>query len=229
MRLRILGAPVHLPPAGSSDVGLKQIALELASRTAYGFGADGAILRLYNAASQSLEVAGLEGDVPTELCTPLPPGEGIAGRIFDTTIQGAWFLSSTPDHSDEQIQGTFIAVDERAKITTLGIHAFLVMKLTGYSGAEERIGLGTLAFFHRRSHRFSWQEVSLFQSYCQRVSDTVSLYQKNVALEESAEALKESAENLRIQNLMLTRVEVATRRWKQPSLSKTTWAPAKRR
>ena len=201
MRLRILGAPVHLPSSGSSDVGLRQIALELASRTAYGFGADGAILRLYTPDSQNLEVVGLEGEIPAELRAALRPGEGIAGRIFDTTLPDAWFLSSTPDHADEQIQGTLIDLDERAKVAALGIHAFLVMKLSGNPGNADPIGLGTLAFFHRRSHRFSWQEVSVFQSYCQRVSDTISLYQQNVAL-------AESAENLRIQSLMLTRVEV---------------------
>jgi signal transduction histidine kinase len=200
MRLRLLGAPIQVPFGPPTELNVQGIALELASRTAYGFGADGAVLRLYNPATNMLEVVGKEGDVPSELLVSLGVGEGVAGRIF-AAPGNAWYLADSGTPHDEQLRGIDIPSSEHERLPSVGINSYVVMKLSHYTSLGELSGLGTLSFMHKRAHRFSWQEVSLFQTYCQSAADSISLLRKNIALEETAE-------NLRIQNLMLTRVEV---------------------
>jgi signal transduction histidine kinase len=200
MRLRLLGAPIQIPTGQPSEVNINGIAMELAARTAYGFGADGAVLRLHNTKTDLLDVAGYEGDVPSDLLGSLAIGQGIAGHIF-ATDRNAWYLSSSTSDHDEQLRGIKLPSDEHERLLSLGIHSYLVMKLVHYTPLGHLAGLGTLSFMHRRVHRFSWQEVSLFQSFCQSAADTISLFMKHIALEQAAE-------NLRLQNLMLTRVEV---------------------
>jgi len=200
MRLRLLGAPIQLPLGPPSLANVTGIAMELASRTAYGFGADCSVLRLYNPQTDLLEIAGTEGDLPSDLARSLAINEGVAGRVYGAG-PSAWFLSSSAAHSDEQLRGTHVPAEDQARITGAGFHSYVVMNLSHYTSVGELVGLGTLSFLHRRPHKFSWQEVSLFQSFCQSAAETLSLIQKHIALEESAE-------NIRLQNLMLTRVEI---------------------
>jgi signal transduction histidine kinase len=197
MRLR------HLAAAFSEASRLPPMKLyeEITSRTASGFAADGAVLRLYDPDSDSLMVQSTCGEVDPSLLVERKPGEGICGRVF-TDRDHNWALGTLNNCDDAQLLGLPMPSSEEDRFKSLGISSYIVMRLLSEdSGNSQGVPLGTLSFFHRRPHRFSWRDLALFKSFCQRVADTISLHHKN-------QKLGAIAENLRLQSLMLTRVEV---------------------
>jgi signal transduction histidine kinase len=211
MRLRTLAAPFK---SHNGDDPLQSLLQEIVERTALGFAADGAVLRLYEQESGLLKVRASCGDIKSDLLADERIGIGLIGRVF-AEPEHAWALSMpgnlNPDNSDTRIFGLEIPTEDKQENEDAGLRSYIVMRLTSEGGtsAQEspRVGaqdwtrLGTLSFFHCRPHRFSWREIAAFKSYCQRVADTISLRLTN-------DRLEETIEKLRLQNLALTRVEI---------------------
>lgn len=200
MRMRLIGAPVRVTETPISKDGLQAICRELVRRTVFGFGADGAVLRLYNRRTDLLECVASEGDISKILTEARSNDAGLAGQVFSAD-GNAWALQDADAVTADSSRGITVLQSVVAPLKAQGIHAFIIAKLVSYSSLGSTTNLGTLSFFHRRPYHFSWQEISLFQMHCQNVADTISLHETTIALDEAAE-------NLRGQNQMLTRVEV---------------------
>jgi len=207
MRLRILAAPFRQP----SNNGFWEESLyeEIVRRTAAGFAADGAVLRLYDTMSDLLTAKAWCGQINSELLEPKALGEGITGTVLAHPTQN-WALAmqtgDSPDSSETVILGVDVPAEDRKIEEMVGLKSYLVMRLTSEVRvpSEQPQPLGTLSFCHRRRHRFSWREIAAFKSYCQRVADTISLYR-------TFEDLNTTVEMLRIQGQALTRVEIVAR------------------
>jgi signal transduction histidine kinase len=204
MRLRILAAPFRRPANGKGwEAPLYN---EIARRTASGFAADGAVLRIYDVQSGLLTARAWTGDVEEELLVEKRLGEGITGTVL-AHPQKSWALFMTSDRADPAAPPLCLGVElPREDIEfdrRVGLESFLIMRLTSEvtDPGEQLQRLGTLSLFHRRPHRFSWREISAFKSFCQRVTDTILLYRTN-------EDLSDNIESLRIQGQAISRVEI---------------------
>ena len=198
MRLRLLAASFEAPRDPSS---LKPLYNEIAERAAQGFAADGSVLRIYNTESQKLIVEAFHGDVDMSLQEDRGLSEHIAGTVFSSSTL-KWALRSFGHDEEEQLVGVRITDRDEEELQRLGIRSYIVMKLIS-EGRElvNDAALGTLAIFHKRPHKFSWRDIALFKSFCQRVADTVALFGKNLQLHEIAETL-------RMQGQLISRVEI---------------------
>lgn len=174
---------------------------EIIERTARGFAVDGAALRIYYPEYDVLTVEAHRGDIPRYLLRDRPPGEPVCGTVL-TDPTHSWAAV----HLHQATQGSGVSLSEAATahLREAGIQALLVMRLESDvidAGQDKRIG--TLSYFLRRPHRFSWRDVALFRSFCQRVSDTIALQRQTAKLRENYEVLQE-------QSTMLTRVEIVS-------------------
>jgi signal transduction histidine kinase len=100
--------------------------------------------------------------------------------------------------------GMCVPDSDLARIRQAGIQSFIVMRLESES-ADEADGrrIGTLSYFFRRPHRFSWREVSLFRTFCRLVAGMIALHRQNAKL-------RESYQSLRLQSASMTRVEIVS-------------------
>jgi signal transduction histidine kinase len=204
MRLRTLAGP-FVPHNGCDP--LQGLLKEIVKRTALGFAADGAVLRLFDRQSGLLKVREWCGEIDPQLLEDVLTGVGLTGRVFAEPGH-SWALSMPPDLNvpyitDTTIHGLEVPDEDKRHGVDAGLSSYIVMRLASEvaPASPHRTGLGTLSFFHRRPHRFSWREIAAFRSYCQRVAETISLHLTN-------ERLEENIEKLRLQNLALTRVEI---------------------
>jgi signal transduction histidine kinase len=171
---------------------------DMATRAAHGFGADGAVLRLYNRKDNRLVVVGMVGDVPSALVEEKVPGDGISGNVFAAPHDNAFTLT---DSDKRAAAGVAISEEDERRLRALGIHSFMVMKLSSDVRSDQSSpALGTLSFFHRRPRRFSWRDIALFRSYCARVADTIRLHQTSLSH-------FQIAEGLRLQSLRVSEIE----------------------
>jgi len=204
MRLRILATPFRRPSNGKGWEG--SLYDEVVRRTASGFAADGAVLRIYDVQSGLLTARAWSGELEEGLLVDKRLGEGVTGTVL-AHPEKSWALYMPSDPADPSAPPLCLGVDvpdeDREFNRKVGLESFLVMRLTSEVTvpSEQLQQLGTLSFFHRRPHRFSWREISAFKSYCQRVADTILLYRTN-------EDLNDTIEFLRIQGQMITRVEI---------------------
>jgi signal transduction histidine kinase len=160
---------------------------------------------LIDVQSGMLNVVAFEGEVDAYFLEDVRPGERIAGKVFDG-VDSDWSLGTLDLSQSSSLTGISVTGEDAVRLRENGIKSFLVMKLISETNGRSDTGLlsrkvGTLGIFHRRPHRFSWRDISLFRAFCQRVADTIALYHKNLELEELAETL-------RLQGLMITRVEI---------------------
>ncbi len=208
---RIIGDPVFtmrlrqltVPFAGPSDPrDATALYDEVTRRALLGFAADGAILRIYDGANDRLPVLASAGE-PTviELLQDDNVGEGVTHSVLHDTSGPGWTVGMF-DWPEHPFSGAHVDRQLEGELRDLGIRSYLVTRLaTDIDTVTETPGIGTLAFFHLRPHRFSWRDVSLATSFARRVADIVSLHQRT---RESQDSL----ENLRLQNQRLTQVEV---------------------
>jgi signal transduction histidine kinase len=191
-RLRELGAPFE---ANEGEQGLHELYREIVARTAHGFGADGSVLRIYDSKQGLLVAQEIHGDVPSGLLNPRRPGEGVSGKVFSSE-DPAWALVM-PDRQDApNIVGIPLDLADQEFLRAAGARSSIIMRLT-----SQKIPLGTLSFFHARARRYSWRDIAIFKSYCQRVADTIRLQDTNITL-------TQTNENLRRQSLQMTWVEM---------------------
>ncbi|MEO6473738.1 GAF domain-containing sensor histidine kinase [Luteolibacter sp.] len=173
MRLEALAAPfnfggVAMDGAVSEDALYEQICRQ----ATLGFAADGAVLRLFDKAGNSLRVCGSWGDIrhnPDELGSP---GERICQRVFDDSSHygTARTISSAKGFGVEMTRA-----DEEA-LRRAGIGSYMVMGLQSDIVSASLAGkLGTLAIFHYRDHEFSLRDIRLFHSFAERVGDDLAL------------------------------------------------------
>jgi signal transduction histidine kinase len=196
MRLRLLGAPFL---AGSGQSGLSDLYTEIAARTAHGFGADLAVLRIYNPDRRLLIAEGIHGNAISDLLSDRRPGEGISGQVFASS-EKSWAMSAS---QSDPLSGSGLAVtaDDEHLLRRCGLRSYLIMRLRSQLHNSTQSDLGTLSFSHTQFRRYSWRDVALFKSFCQRAADTIALYTTNLHLEETAESL-------RLQSLRMTQVEI---------------------
>ncbi len=203
MRLRILASPFDPPNGGHWEKGIYQ---QIVDVTARGFAADGSVLRLLDPETQLLKVAASCGEIPEQLLVAKKLGDGITGRLFANPDK-TWALFMPADLESEQKDTTSFGLEfppeVREENEAAGVRSCVFMRLTSEIAPPQlhQKGLGTLSFFHRRPHRYSWREIAAFKTYCQRVADTISLHRINDDLEESLDKLK-------FQSQAWTRVEL---------------------
>ena len=210
MRLRELAVPFE--SAASSD-DLQDLYQEIADRTLRVFAADGVVLRIYdrnhdrleaeayapvNTASdeESIRVAGIllsENSVGEEIC-----------RLVYKDPDHTWTVGMLEEGAPPDFSGAVISKEMEDKLRDLGIKAYCVFQLTSEMDAiNGNVGLGTLAFYHRHPHRYSWRDISLSNSLCQRAADTIALYNKT-------KELRENTERMFLDGQLMTRVEIVT-------------------
>jgi len=198
MRLRQLGARFDY---GGSEDQLRGLYKESVDRTARVFAADGAVLRIFDPDFQLLVAEASCGSVDSSLLTDRAPGEGICGRVF-ANKEHWWAFAAGEGSETTKLPGVNIPPEENRRLRDLGIQSYIIMRLmSDLRSSETPANLGTLSFFHRRPHSFSWNEIGLFRSFCRRVADTIALHQTNTDLETIAE-------KLRLQSMRLTQVEI---------------------
>lgn len=175
---------------------------EIVERTTRGFGADGAVVRIfYPEFDPPLIAEAKRGDVPPELLQDQSPGEGISGKAL-IAPHHSWVV--VVDGNVRASHGMELTDTDLSRMRQAGINSFIVMRLeTDVTSATDEKIVGTLSYFFRRPHQFSWRDVALFRSFCERVADTVALHRQSAKL-------LESYENLRRQSMMITQVEIAT-------------------
>lgn len=185
--------------AGEQD--LAQVYQEIVRRTILGFSADGAVIRLYNPTYDLLAVEASDGTMSSMLTGDREVGEGICGSLF--AKRGAkwviWTKGQKPKSNNDAFE---ISDSDMQRLLEDEINSFAIIKLTSevpsFDGTQN---LGTLSFFHRRSHNFSWRDIALLTSHSQRIADMIALRQKAISLQESAE-------NILLQSRHMTRVEI---------------------
>ena len=196
-RLRQLGAPFSVTEGES---GLHNLYSEIVTRTSHGFGADGSILRIFNPKEGLLKVEAFYGDVPSSLLVDRRPGEFICGKVF-ASAGLSWTLGMPGTKGISSIGGVPLDPSDEAFLESGGARSYILMRLTSEYLHNQQDHLGTLSFYHVRPRRYSWRDIAIFKSFCQRVADTIRLHNSNIKLEEALE-------HLRFSSLRLTAVEM---------------------
>ena len=122
-RLRQLSAPFESNRAASDLGGLYQ---EIVRRTAHGFGADAAILRIYDSKSQLLIPEEIHGDVPSALLNPRAKGEGVCGKVF-IADEPSWAVSMPDREGMPKISGVSLDKDDEEYLRANGAKSSIVL------------------------------------------------------------------------------------------------------
>jgi signal transduction histidine kinase len=172
---------------------------EIVEATSQAFASDGSVLRLYDSQLELLAVKDWTGEIDSDLLADKAPGEGICGRVL-THATHNWAMSMHGFGGSDVC--LCVPPEDLDRLRRHGIESFIVMRLESHSSSlPGGDNIGTLSYFLRRPHRFSFRDVSLFRSFCQRVADAIALQRQNASL---AEGYK----SLRLQSTMMTRVEI---------------------
>lgn len=174
---------------------------EILERANLAFAADGGILRMYDSEFDELHVESYKGAPSKELLEERPPGEGLCGRIYADGPHG-WAMAMNVGEAEYRSGGAAIHQDDIDRMRRGGITACLLMRLESES-AGEHPSLGTLSCYYQRPIHFSYRDVALFQSFCQRAADAIALHRQTALL-------IESYDNLRMQGQRLTHVEIVS-------------------
>jgi signal transduction histidine kinase len=201
MRVRQLAGPF----VANEPAALYQ---EIIERTARGFAADGAVLRIYYPEFETLTVEAHRGEIDPRLLKDRAPGEAACGRVLiDPNHNWARIMRGEPVNG----HGIVIPETELRHLREADIQALLIMRLeSDLVGPDKENRIGTLSYFLRRPHRFSWRDVALFRSFCQRIGDTIALQRQTAKLIESYDDLHTSHLILNQQSAGLTRVEIVS-------------------
>ncbi len=182
---------------------------EIARRACLGLGADGAVLRIREDQAGSinreyqLTPKGAAGLLAGTM--HLEPGsvfERICRRVYE----------SQSDHATVQIlgkQGTNYSLgvsipdSDNREVMSHGIESYMIMRLeSDFKLERNQSPVGTLSIFHRMPQPFSGRDISLFQGFCERVGDNLTLMHQ---LQEHAEASR----ILEIHHGQINRAEMA--------------------
>ncbi|MCG8095863.1 MAG: HAMP domain-containing histidine kinase [Candidatus Thiodiazotropha endolucinida] len=209
MRLLELAVPFEQ----SAKKGLNELYQEITNRALRIFAADGVVLRIYNYERDRLEAeafAPVDGDdivlqVADTLLEADSVGEAVCRMVHEDEGH-TWAVGMIGGEEEPEFSGTTISSDMEAQLRALGICDYCVFQLI--SEVKERregepMGIGTLAFFHRHRHPYSWRDISMARSLCQRAADTIALFNKT-------QALQETTDRMFLDSAMMTRVEIVT-------------------
>lgn len=195
MRLRHLSLPfAQIDPMQRPTLLYQQIT----DRIVQGFAADGVVLRIET--DGNLETVSTAGNVDTSLIQPHLNNEGICGSVF-ISEEHTWATGETSSSGGMRVRGVAPKGGDMARLLSVGIKSYLVMRLQTEVDGHNHDRQGTLSFFYQRPHRFSWRDVALFRSYCNRVADTIALFNRTLDLQISHN-------NLERQQRHLTRIEI---------------------
>jgi signal transduction histidine kinase len=186
IRVYQLAEPFEFQQPGDSDLGL--LYEEIVDRTALAFAADAVALRIYDPATELLEIKSKRGYISDDLLVDRLPGEHIAGMLL---IDPNHDWAAITDYEGDVPTGMNIADEDRQGLRRAGVHGCLIMRLASRRSEDkqdERIG--TLAYHIGRPHRFSWRDLALFRLYCQRVANAIALERQTMRLRKSQEALE---------------------------------------
>jgi len=161
---------------------------EIADVAALAFAADAVVLRIYHPDQEALRVAASKGAVSPELLVERRLGEHIAGKLLKDDIHD-WAAISIEDAGAPS--GLAFGRVERQTLLDSGVKACLIMRLASETSADdENKHIGTLAYHMRRPHRFSWRDLVLYRSFCQRAADAIALERQTLRLRKSKEDLE---------------------------------------
>lgn len=198
-RVQFLSEPFSLHRNGKGEFDEEGVARQITRFTALSFGADGAVLRRYNPATEELFVTDFEGNVPDALLADRLPGEMLSGAALASRDYG-WSVVELD--GAVKVRGCAISPAAIQRLKDVGVRAAITCRLNNPLRPNDP-PFGTLAYFFRRHNRFSWRDVTLFLGFCKRAADAM--------------ALAHEANELRIRNGLLehqssafTQAEVAT-------------------
>jgi GAF domain-containing protein len=199
MRVRQLAGPFTVTKPSDEALAVYN---QIVQRTVRAFAADGAVLRVYEPEFQTLVVEAAEGEIDRALLRDRRPGEGICGKVFADT-KHCWCMLDLGQRI--RVHGAEIdAKDDLSRLRDAGLESVIVMRLESETvDADDDRLIGTLSYFLRRPHHFSFRDVALFRSFCQRSADTIALQRQNAILVERERFL-------RVQSQMMTRVELVS-------------------
>jgi signal transduction histidine kinase len=167
---------------------------EIAELTALAFAADAVALRIFDPLQGHLPMRATRGHIGTDLLVDRRPGEHISGKLLQDPDHDWAAFDSGPGGLP---MGMAIDEPDREQLRQAGVSACLIMRLSSEASEdEEDKKIGTLSYHMRRPHQFSWRDLALFRSYCQRVADAI-------ALERQTMRLKESKDDLELEHMML--------------------------
>jgi hypothetical protein len=170
---------------------------EVATTTALSFGADGAIIRLFDETAGSLNEAGHSGNVDAVMMAPIRPGELLEGRVFRSPERTWGLVETSPKR---KTRGCKVDAASIEILRERNINAAITVRLEdpipsdNVSPAAASISpLGTLSYFYSRSHRFSWRDVALFIGFGRKVADSLSLLRQSNELYQKTRMLEVQA------------------------------------
>ncbi|MCP4597280.1 HAMP domain-containing sensor histidine kinase [Neptuniibacter sp.] len=211
MRLREMALPFEAAAKTDTLVDLYQ---EIVDRTIRAFAADGVVLRINDRESDRLiaeafaPIDNSHGDdeiarVSDTLLSENSVGEEICRLVYEDE-EHTWTVGMLENGAEQEFSGTAISKEMDDVLRSLGIRAYCVFQLvSNVEAGNEGIEIGTLSFFHRHQHRYSWRDISLANSLCQRAADAVALFNKT-------RELRTTNERMFLDGQMMTRVEIVT-------------------
>jgi signal transduction histidine kinase len=198
-RVVALAAPL-IPDLGRVDNVDDSAFLEQVVQTAgLSFGADGAIIRLFDPDINMLMVADQAGDAPDALLEDRRPGEGLSGSVLVSEKEN-WALVEFA--AQTQVRGCPVSPNSVGILHENGVRAVLCARLDDPFPTSGSSPFGTLSYYFRRPNSFSWRDVALFVGFTRRVADLLGLVRQ-------AKRLYEKSRILEIQAPVFTQAELA--------------------
>jgi signal transduction histidine kinase len=169
---------------------------EVVKMTALSFGADGAVIRLFEETSGSLNEAAHTGNVDPVMIAPIRPGELLAGRVFLSTERTWGLVETSPQWKTRGCKLDKISIKalrERNINAAVTVRLEHPIPIDNVSSQASNSALGTLSYFYTRPHRFSWRDVALFMGFGRKVADSVSLLRQSNELYQKTRMLEVQA------------------------------------
>ncbi|NTW33408.1 MAG: HAMP domain-containing histidine kinase [Bacteroidetes bacterium] len=137
-------------------------------------------------------------------------GEQITKLVFKDKDY-SWTVGMIEDYKDPFYSGTEISKDIEEKLKEIGIQAYCVFRLESEVNTMiSETAVGTLSFFYRYPHRFSWRDIALARSLCKQSGNLIALYDEQKKLEKITEELSFTNNILKIESEMSARAEIVT-------------------
>ena len=190
--------------------GLDELYSEICDRALLAFASCGVVLRIYDPETGRMQPEMCDGNVDGKLLEDGSAGEIITKLVFDDK-EFSWTIGMLPEGEDPIYSGTKVPSSAEEDLLKLGIKAYAVFRLQSDSqGLSASKKVGTLSFFHRHSHRFSWRDIALATSLSQRAADIITLFNKQKQLESVRDELSFANHALKLEASMMTRMEIVT-------------------
>jgi signal transduction histidine kinase len=197
-RVIALAVPLGNYSEANGEMEEAEFLRQVARTTALSFGADAAIIRLYDTDEQVLKVAAWEGDVTDQVVADLRPGEALAGVVL-SSLTSNWALAEIGPKPI--VRGAELPKASVEFLRDLGIRASLCARMDEPLVSASK-PVGTITYYFRRANRFSWRDVALFVGFARRVTDLLGLIRQ-------ANRLQEKTRILEIQAPVFTQAELA--------------------